>query len=114
MRKLGIVLGAGLLLLLVGTAASCGDSKIEQQRQAAVNQRANVFAQAEKVAPAPNSVNFPLRRALVEFTQREDLLNHPWYVYILADTGNVIGYYVAKDSAGQLLRLSILNSRGAA
>lgn len=29
-------------------------------------------------------------------TARDDLLNHPWYIYILGLNGNVIGYYVSK------------------
>lgn len=67
-----------------------------EARTESIAQRNTQFARAQIVAPNPNPVNFPVRRALVEFTERQDLMGHTWYVYILADTGNVIGYYVAK------------------
>lgn len=93
MRKL-ILLGMGFVLLT--TAATCDEDKSTEQRRAAIHQRADAFGQATKIAPTPTPKNFPLRKALVEFTERQDLINHPWYVYILAETGNAIGYYVAK------------------
>lgn len=37
-----------------------------------------------------------MRGALVKMTERQDLENHPWYVYILGMNGNVIGYYVSQ------------------
>lgn len=90
------------VLLLIGalgiTLAACnGDSAKKQtmQRRQSIAARADAFARAEAAAPLPRPTNFPLRKALVEFTKRQDLTNHPWYVYILADTGNMIGYYVA-------------------
>lgn len=90
------------LLLLVPLAAllvACGaggNSTLNKQRDSALNQRAAAFARAEAAIPAPKTVNFPLRRTLVEMTKRDDQLNHPWYVYILGMNGNVIGYYVSK------------------
>jgi hypothetical protein len=85
------VLTAGIIL------GACGDeNKAAEQRRRAVRERAEAFGRAEGAAPTPNTKNFPLRKALVEFTERQDLVDHPWYVYVLADTGNVIGYYVAR------------------
>lgn len=85
---------AGLALL---TAESCngGQDDLREQRQSSLNTRAGAFTRAEALYPAPRTENFPLRRDLVKFTEREDLLNHPWYVYILSDVGTVLGYYVA-------------------
>lgn len=79
-------------------AATCGggDSKADDQRRASVHARADAFERAQAAAPLPHTKNFPLRKALVEMTERQDAVNHPWYIYILADTGNIIGYYVAK------------------
>lgn len=76
-------------------AASC-DSKSSQQRQTAVAQRADTFQRAVQQYPNPQNANFPLRGALVKMTDRQDLLNHPWYIYILGDNGNAIGYYVGQ------------------
>lgn len=103
MRKLSrgrrIALGAlaVVAVFMLTTAESCdGSSTADQQRERSVDSRAQNFSKAEKVAPLPKSVNFPIRKALVAFTERQDMIDHPWYVYILADTGNMIGYYVAK------------------
>lgn len=97
-RKLGkltLLVLAGALLVTMGTAASCSD-KSQRLREESVEQRLTTLERALKVAPNPVTVNFPLRRALVEFTERQDMLNHPTYVYVLADTGQILGYYVAK------------------
>jgi len=94
----GVVLIAIASLALGATACDTGgtNEKYQDQRKSAVKERATTFSRAESIAPTPKTVNFPLRKALVEFTERQDLLNHPWFVYILADTGNIIGYYVAR------------------
>lgn len=81
------------IFLIVG---ACTDKQGEDIRKEGVEQRLTTFERALAVAPNPNPINFPSRSALVEFTNRQDLLDHPWYVYILGDNGNVIGYYVAQ------------------
>lgn len=96
MRRLAI----GLVLLTVGVlATSCfDDSTSEKQRKEAVQTRTQMFDQAEKMYPVPQMKSFPIRKDLVEFTKRQDQLNHPWYVYVLGENGNAIGYYVAKSA----------------
>lgn len=98
MKQILIVAAIGCFAVMSMAADDCSDTPktAEEQRRSAVDQRTGNFSRAEAIAPAPNSTNFPLRKALVEFTKRQDLLNHPWYVYILGDNGNVIGYYVAQ------------------
>lgn len=87
---LAVVLGATLL-------AGCMDPPASDiQRKESVQTRAETFARAQAKYPVPHTENFPLRRLLVEMTEREDLANHPWYTYVLSDVGNVIGYYVTK------------------
>lgn len=93
MALIAVVVAGGLLFTACGNG---GDASLQRQRHDSLKQRAQAFARAERVAPLPQTKNFPLRKALVEFTERQDLISHPWYVYILADTGNVVGYYVAK------------------
>ena len=73
-----------------------GGANSADQRRASVQTRTDTFARAEARYPIPRTENFPLRDALVQFTERQDLLNHPVYVYIVADTGQIMGYYVAK------------------
>jgi hypothetical protein len=85
-----------MAVFLVTFAGSCDDSAAEKQRKESVNERTQVFNRAKKIAPTPQVSNFPLRKALVEFTKRQDEINHPWYVYILGLNGNTVAYYVAK------------------
>lgn len=92
-------IGALAVLSVAITAAAFGvirDTSPSDNRKHAVEARNEAFNQGKALYPDPKPVNFPMRKQLVEFAQREDLLNHPWYVYILGLNGNVIGYYVAK------------------
>jgi len=82
-----------VLSLLIGLV---GCTPAEVQRNKAIDQRAQMFARAEAKYPVPQNSNFPLRQSLVKYTERGDLTNHLYYVYVLADTGNIIGYYVAQ------------------
>ena len=84
---------------IVAMSAACTDDKqrgSDRSRQESVKAREEVLRQAEAVYPVPPLQNFPGRRALVKFTERQDLINHPFYVYILGDNGNVVGYYIAQ------------------
>lgn len=90
-----VVLVVVSLFLFTACAAASTPSPADQ-RKTAVHARAEVFDRAQKAIPAPRTQNFPLRRTLAEMTARQDLLHHPWYVYILGENGNAIGYYVAK------------------
>lgn len=101
MRRIGLYVAMTLVGLMVVLGASeCEETSTEKQRSDAVDKRGKVFHRAEKKYPIPDQAlnNFPLRQALVKMTEREDLVNHPWYVYILGENGNVIGYYVAQHS----------------
>lgn len=82
--------------LLLGLTACEDDSgTASDQRKESIETRAESFEKAEALYPPPVLQNFTQRSDLVKMSERKDLANHPWYVYILADTGNVIGYYVA-------------------
>lgn len=97
-RPVALAIGLMSLLILMGASECSGDNTalIDQQRKTSVNTRAEALARAEARVPVPRPQNFPLRQALSDFTLREDMLDHPWYMYILGDNGNVIGYYVSK------------------
>ena len=89
------IVGTIFLIVLVLIAAG-GCAVGQKNRRTATQFREEVFAEARARLPEPRVQNFPLRQALIKFTEREDLINHPWYVYILGMNGNVIGYYVAQ------------------
>lgn len=90
------VLAATMLVLATACDGDGNNNKQAKQRSAAVSSRADAFSRAEAKFPTPRTENFPLRSLLVEMTKREDLVNHPWYTYVIADTGQTLGYYVTK------------------
>ncbi len=88
--------------IAVAAAVGCddykGDATTEDNRESAIKDRNDNFNRAQALYPPPDQENFPLRKDLVEFTQRQDLINHPWYVYVFPPLGNApIGYYVARS-----------------
>ena len=83
MRRLTIILVLALL-----TLAAITDTDF----------RWHNFDEAQKLYPEPDLENYPIREALVEYTHRQDLVSHPWYIYVLGDNGNIIGYYVGKTA----------------
>ena len=90
--KIIVVFLVGLLFLVL---TGCGNQSAGDQRARSIETRAQMFARAEAAFPIPYNANFPLRGVLVDYTRRQDLLNHPWYTYILADTGAVTHYFVS-------------------
>lgn len=99
MRKLIIVVTAlGVAGVAAAAAISYSGPNPSDARKHAVENRADNFNRAVAKYPDPHNSNFPLRKALVEFNNREDLAHHPWYVYVLGDNGNTIGYYVARSA----------------
>lgn len=95
-RKLIPLVLFGITALLLLMADSCADESHSGARTKAVDERWDTYDRAKAQYPDPQTVNFPLRQALVKMTERQDAINHPWYIYILGDNGNVIGYYVGQ------------------
>lgn len=99
-RLLGLILVLTLFSLACESETTKQNRRAQHQREAQVEKatrdRTFTFEQAQRVHTVPKLENFPLRAALVEFTKRQDMLNHPWYVYILGENGNMIGYYTAR------------------
>ena len=92
MKKLfGLILTGCILLALLA-----GCSQASQQRDKSIRSRAQMFARAEAQIPLPQPSNFLARKMLAKYTIRQDVPDHPFYVYVLSDVGNIIGYYVAQ------------------
>lgn len=107
-------------LTFIGLAAffavACEETTDSQtgvnNRQTSVQERQSNFARAVAKYPQPQQENFPLREALVKFTERQDLLNHPWYIYVANNcnqcpTGIAYQYYI-----GQTYPISTCNFLG--
>lgn len=84
-----------IVCLAAVICAGCAESKLSEQRKQSVDQRAEMMARAEALYPAPQTQNFPLRQLLVEYAKRQDMVNHPWYTYIMSDTGAITHYFVS-------------------
>lgn len=80
---------------------SCGNghsnSIQECFRQHATTVRNQAFNQALSQIQTPAIHNFPMRRLLSDFTVRQSLGHHPWYIYQTALGGNVLRYFVSKS-----------------
>jgi hypothetical protein len=93
------IVGVALFALVL---SACDPSAVDQNSQAArraeeSNRSAqnDVMARATAQIPVPKINNFLARKALSEYMKRMDDPAKTWYVYILADTGAQLGYYVA-------------------
>jgi hypothetical protein len=96
MRRLISVLA--IVGLFVFLATGCMEpTKQEQQRENAVNARANSFSRAEKQYPAPIPNTYPERKLLIDVVNAQSSENHPWYVYQFGVNGNVVRYFVSKQ-----------------
>lgn len=98
MRVTVKILALCLIVATVLIAASCISERTpggEESRRQAISARWQNFERAEALHPAPLQQNFPLRALLVEYTQRQDLTNHPWYTYVLGENGNAVYYFVS-------------------
>jgi hypothetical protein len=85
-----------LVLFALPLIAACsdGESQGSDQIEKAVSGRWNNMDRATKKYPDPQLQNFPLREVLIEMTLRQDKVNHPWYIYLFGQNGNMIAHYV--------------------
>ena len=95
MRLLKVVPVLILAIFVLGACSFEGEPG-ENNRKDAVTTREKTFDRAEHAVPLYIPQNFPIRQALVEYTARQDMLNHPWYIYLMGMDGTYIGYYVGK------------------
>lgn len=104
MKKVGLwlslvaVIAVMFMVAFPNSAATVyAKSQAETMRENAVNDRWNAFSKAQSVFPVPSLNNFPLRAALIKFTERQDEVNHPWYTYLInPGDGTPIGYFVTQ------------------
>ena len=96
-KKIVAILVFATLLFSIGVgASSCTENKsLDTQRKTSVEVRTDAMARAESLFPAPHTSNFPIREVLVEYTERQDMVNHPWYTYVFSDTGAITHYFVS-------------------
>lgn len=76
-------------------AANSCQSETERQQVEARNQNMD---RANQMVKVPEISNFVVREGVAEYMRRMDEPNKLFYIYVLADTGNVLGYYVSRGA----------------
>jgi hypothetical protein len=95
-KVLLVVACLGMIFLFGSGTSGCTENKtLDEQRQESVNYRTESMSRAEAKYPVPYNTNFPIRGVLQEYTERQDLINHPWYTYVFSDTGAITHYFVS-------------------
>lgn len=89
MRKLTVALTIALALAAV---AGCKD---ESARAKNVQAQRSVMDRATASSPVPQLNNFLAREAVVKQVKRLDEAGKIFYVYIIGDNGQQLGYYVS-------------------
>lgn len=75
------------------TAQSCGSNNAHEK---GVKKQEQIINKAVKNIKVPDLNNFRARKALVDYMERMDDPSKNWYIYVLSDMGNPIGYYVGR------------------
>lgn len=89
--------GSGLILLVVSVflMAACDLEKSTTRQQEET--RDQIMDRANQQVPVPNITNFQTRQSIAKWLQRNDDPSRVFFVYVMAHTGNIIGYYTASS-----------------
>lgn len=92
-----VAIGFATVILSACEPSQANDAARAAQRAEEANKTAqnDIMARATAQVPVPKINNFLARKNLAEYMKRMDDPAKTWYVYILADTGAKLGYYVA-------------------
>lgn len=82
------------VVISAGFLTACDANQTTSQKQEKT--RTAVLDRADAAVPTPVINNFIARKTVAEFMKRMDQPNKLFYVYIVADPGNIIGYYVSR------------------
>jgi hypothetical protein len=89
-RLLSLLTVVFLSLVLMSSSCESQPSTQEQKEQEAVMER------ARKAVPTPHVNNFLTRENVAKWVERMDTPDKLFYIYVLADNGAKIGYFVAQ------------------
>lgn len=92
MLKKSIVMILMACFLSVGMVACNKDST----QEAGEKEQENVMERARQAVPTPQIDNFLTRKMVAKWMKRMDRPNKTFYIYVVADSGAMIGYYVAQ------------------
>lgn len=99
-KKMILTLATIFALVVASGSSSSGSgcsNDLGDQTQTSVDSRIAVMDRAVKLYPSPDikMLNFPQRQLLIEYTLHQDMINQPWYTYIMSDTGAITHYFVS-------------------
>lgn len=77
------------------TACDLPEPSASQKQEAA---RDNVMERANAKVPVPQTDNFVTREMIAEYMRRMDEPNKTFFVYVVANTGAVMGYYTTNGA----------------
>lgn len=87
------LLAVALLAALAVLAAACYEG--DKKNTDTIDIRWERNGRAIEKWGIPETVNFPYYGVLYDMTVRTDMVNHPWYLYVITELGTYTGYYVA-------------------
>lgn len=82
------------LALVMAFLTACDINETTSQRQEVT--RDTAMDRAHSAVPIPQTSNFMTRETVAEFMRRIDQPSRLFYIYVMANTGNYIGYYVSQ------------------
>lgn len=82
------------LILTVLGLLFAGCNNVPSADQTNNQARDKLMNRATTQVPVPDVHNFIARKNLAEYMRRMDNPSKVWYVYLLGDNGNIIGYHV--------------------
>lgn len=90
MLKLGIIATTTALL------AGCIEQGTTSTRDQGAKEQENVMQTARSAFPTYQPTNFLTRKSINKWMERMDVPDKTFYIYLLADNGTHIGYYVGQ------------------
>jgi len=87
---MAVILAALVSLVLAGCDPQTSTSQAQE------NSRDGAMDRAHNAVSIPQTQNFLTRQTVAEFMRRIDEPDKVFYIYVMANTGNYIGYYVSQ------------------
>jgi hypothetical protein len=86
---LGLIITILITIPLMGQ--SCDDTyNYDRDRQT------TIMEMGQEAVPIPEIENFLARQAIAEYMERMDTPNKLWYIYVYADSGAFLGYFISR------------------
>ena len=90
-KKILIGLIALVLCIMPLMGQSC-DNEYTSDREA----QRDILSMGQEAVPIPEITNFLARQAIAEYMVRMDTPNKLWYIYVYADSGAFLGYFISR------------------